>query len=260
MHFIYELIQSPQLKDPANKHKKIHRHFYRYSKGDFTGPVMKISQTKAKITLKGTHEYEDLILELVSMSISDPNEEFEINGRLITGSEISGLLTELGFNWDLKKSTGQTKNYKAEIIDNITKDKLVKSVEAFREHSYLLLSFILNPSCKVTTKKKVPQPSKKKVEDEDINKRVQFCVGYLNNTDENLKNTINFIIPDFKSELPKNWKTLTVVNNYKITEIEIPKNIKDSRLLRIMAVRKGKLIRSLDIDGEILEKQYSIVV
>ena len=65
---------------------------------------------------------------------------------------------------------------------------------------------------------------------------------------------------DFKSDLPKNWKSIIIFNNYKITDIEIPKNVSNSRLLRIMAIRKGKMLRSLDIDGEIIEKQYSIVV
>ena len=67
-------------------------------------------------------------------------------------------------------------------------------------------------------------------------------------------------IQDFISEVPEKWKNITVFNNYKITDIEIPKNIQNSRLLRIMAIRKGKLLRSVDVDGEIYEKQYNIVV
>ena len=41
MHFLSELIESPNLDDPAKKHMSIHRHFYRYSKGDFIGPALK---------------------------------------------------------------------------------------------------------------------------------------------------------------------------------------------------------------------------
>ena len=52
IHFIKKLIQSPILEDPAKNHKDIHRHYYRYSKGDFIGPALKINQTKAKINLK----------------------------------------------------------------------------------------------------------------------------------------------------------------------------------------------------------------
>ncbi len=260
MHFLKNVVETPILDDPAKNHKNIHRHFYRYSRGDFIGPALKISQTKAKITLKGSHEYEDLILEIVASGISNPDDNFEIKGRLISGSDVSDIISDLGFNWDLKQTTGQTKNYKAEIIDNTSKNPLLESIEAFRENSYLLLSFNINPICKVTIKKNIPQPSKKKVEDDDVTKRIQFCTGYINNTERNLINIFENVLPDFKSELPKSWKKLTIFNNYKITEIELPKNVTNSKLLRIMAIRKGKLFRTLNIDGELIEKQYSIVV
>jgi hypothetical protein len=260
MHFLREIIETPILEDPANNHKNIHRHFYRYSRGEFTGPALKINQTKSKLTLKGSHEYEDLIHELVLSSISDPNKKFEIKGRLISGADINDLIVNLGFDWNLKESTGKTKNYKAEIIDTANRDLLLKCIEAFRENSYFLLSFNLNPNCKVTTKKNIPQPSKKKVEEDDVNKRIQFCTGYLSNTVKNLTNLIDNVLYDFKSNIPKNWKSLTILNNYKLTDIEIPKEIKNSKLLRVMAIRKGRLFRSLDIDGEIIEKQYSIIV
>jgi hypothetical protein len=260
MHFLSKLIETPNLDDPAKKHMGIHRHFYRYSKGDFIGPALKISKTSAKITLKGAHEYEDLILEIVLRSISDSQADFEIKGKLITGSDLQDTLSNLGINWSLKKSTGQTKNYKADIIDKINKNLLLEAIEILRENSYLLLSFLINPNCKVTTKKNIPQPSKKKVEDDDVSKRIQFCSGVLSNTDANLKMILDLAVPDFISEIPTKWKSLTIFNNYTIKEIVIPTNIKDSRLLRIMAIRKGKMFRSIDIDGELIEKQYSIIV
>lgn len=260
MHFLNLIVKTPIFDDPAKNHKNIHRHFYRYSKGDFIGPALKISQTKAKFTLKGSHEYEDLILEIVANGISNPDENFEIKGNLISGADISDIINDLGFNWNLKKSTGQTKNYKAEIIDRTNKNSLIESIEAFRETSYFLLSFSINPNCKVTTKKRIPQPSKKKVGEDDVTKRIQFCTGYVNNTENNFNYIIKKALSDFQSEFPRKWKTLTIFNNYKINEIELPENVKNSRLLRIMAIRKGKLLRTLDIDGEIIEKQYSIVV
>ena len=260
MHFINSLIKTPKLDDPAKEHMNIHRHFIRYSKGDFIGPAIKITKTKGKITLKGSHEYEDLILELVVKSLSNTQADFEIKGKLITGSDLNDTLSNLGLDWDLKKSTGKTKNYKATILDQINKNMLLQAIEVFRENSYLLLSFVVNPNCKVTTKKNTPQPSRKKAEDDDVSKRIQFCTGVLSNTDANLKMVLDLTVPDFISDIPKSWKTIIVLNNYSIKEIEIPTNVKDSRLLRIMAIRKGKWFRSIDINGELVEKQYSIVV
>jgi len=179
---------------------------------------------------------------------------------LITGSDMTNTISDLGLNWVLKKSTGKTKNFKAEIVDQINRDLLLQIIDPFRENSYLLLSYNRNANCKVTTKKNIPQPSKKKVEDDDLSKRIQFCSGMLNNTEANLEMILDLTVHDFKSELPNNWKSLIILNNYNINQIELPTKVKDSRLLRIMAIRKGKMIRSIEIDGDLIEKQYSIVV
>jgi len=259
MHFLNTIVNRPQLEDPAKNHFKVHRHFYRYSKGEFLGPAITISKTKAKITLKGTHEYEDLIQEITCRTATE--DSFEVKGVLITGKDISETLSNLGLEWKLKKSTGQTKNYKSEFVDTLTKDTLIETIETLRDTSYLLLSFNNGPSCKVTTKKRIPQPSKKKAEDDELSKRIQFCSGIINNTNSNMSLILDLVLPDFKSKIPDNWKKLSLTNNYRITEVEIPKNIKNSMLMRIMAIRKGKMLRSLELDnGNIVENQYNIVV
>lgn len=259
MHFLKKLIEDPRLNDPAKQHMDVHRHFYRYSRGEFIGPAMKLTRSSTKITLKGSHEYEDLILEIVSKSIEDPNRQFEIKGRLITGSENSEQILKLGLNWELKESTGKTKNYKSDFIDQVTRDKLIECNSIFRENSYFLVSFNINSTCKVTTKKSIPQPSKKKVEDDDVSKRIQFSTGYIKNTKNNLELIIDSILPDFKDVIPKNWNNIVICNNYLITDIKLPKNMKDSRLLRIFAIREGKIIRTIEIDGETHENQFSFL-
>jgi len=112
----------------------------------------------------------------------------------------------------------------------------------------------------VTTKKSIPQPSKKKVEEDDVSKRISFCTGVMNYSEQNLNNTINLILYDFKSELPAKWKSIIITNNYKITDIVLPDDVDNWGLKRILAIRKAKLSRSINIDGEIIEKQYNIVV
>ncbi len=258
MHFLKKLTESPVLEDPAQKHIDVHRHFYRYSKGEFIGPALKITKSSARITLKGSHEYEDLILEVATNTISE--DDVEIKGTLISGSDISNLITNLGFDWNLKKSTGKTKNYKANILSKTSKGTLLESIDAFRKTSYYLISFNLNPLCKVTTKKKIPQPSKKKVEDDDLTKRIGFCTGIINNSEKNLSMLTNLTLHDFVSEIPQKWKKIIILNNYKITDIILPDHIDNWGLKRILAIRKGKLFRSMDIDGEVLEKQYSFSV
>ena len=258
MHFLKIIIKTPQLEDPANKFFEVHRHFYRYSKGVFIGPALIISQTKAKLTLKGSHEYEDLIQEVACKAANDS--EFNVTGVLETGKDLSKEISNLGLEWKLKKGSGQKKIYKSDILDTIDKNTFLEAIELFRKTSYLLLSFNNGPANKITTKKRIPQPSKKKVEDDEISKRVQFCVGNIANSNNNMKLIIESALSDFASELPETWKKITVTNNYKISGIEVPKDEKNSMLMRIKAIRKGKMIRSLEIDGELIEKQYNIVV
>ncbi len=258
MHFLRKVVESPHLEDPAKDHINVHRHFYRYSKGEFPGPTLKITKTNTRTTLRGSFEYEDLIQEIVTSTIFE--DEIEIKGVLITGIDSSELIRSLGLDWKLKKSTGKTKNYKSIINDIVKKDILIDIIEKFRETGYLLVSFNLNAICKVTTKNRIPQPSKKKADDSEINKRIQFCTGVINPKDKNIDLIVDNALLDFKSEIPEKWKNITIRNFYKIEEIIIPKDVKDTRMLRILATRKGKLIRSLDIDGEIREKQYSVVV
>ena len=258
MHFLKKLTESPILKDPAKQHIDVHRHFYRYSKGVFIGPALKITKSKARMTLKGSHEYEDLILEVVANTISE--DEIEIKGTLISGSDISDLIMNLGFDWNLKKSTGKTKNFKANIMSITDQRTLLESIEVFRKTSYYLISFNLNPTCKVTTKKNIPQPSKKKVEDDDLSKRIGFCTGIINNNEKNLSMVKKLTLHNFVSEIPEKWKTIIIKNNYKITDIVLPDHVDNWGLKRILAIRKGKLFRSIDIDGEVFEKQYSFSV
>lgn len=257
MHFLNKLIDNPKLDNPAKNHIDVHRHFYRYSRGDFIGPALKITQTKARITIKGSVEYEDLIQEFVASKV--PDDELDIKAVLISGGDISKTILDLGLEWKLVKSKGKTQNYKVNYTGKINKNILIKSIQTFRASSYFLVSFTINPTCKVTTKMRIPQPSKKKVEEDDVNKRISFCSGILNNTEKNLKKIIDSSLVDFKSEIPDKWKTILITNNYKIEDIQLPKNIKDSRLLRIMAIRKGRLTRSVAIDGDIIEKQYNFI-
>ena len=77
MHFLKKIIQNPTLKDPAKEHMDVHRHFYRFSRGLFIGPAIEIRKTSAKLSFKGSLEYEDIIQELIVKKFSK-NERFII--------------------------------------------------------------------------------------------------------------------------------------------------------------------------------------
>jgi hypothetical protein len=258
MHFLKKVVENPDLEKPAENHMEVHRHFNRYSRGTFSGPAIKIKKYSTKLTLKGSLEYEDIIQEIVIRTLNDG--EIDVKGKVISIDDISFIINQLNLNWNLKESTGKIKKYKAEFNDKLNKEKLLKAIEEFRKNSFLLLSFNKNKYCRVSTKTSLPRPSKKNPIDDNIDKKVSFCSGYIINNDNNLEMVINELLPDFRDELPKEWDQFSLTNTYNINEIKIPKNINDSKMLRIMAIRKGKLIRNLQINDQVIEKQYSITV
>ncbi len=258
MHFLRKVIENPDLEEPAENHMEVHRHFNRYSRGEFAGPAVKIRKYSTKITLKGSLEYEDIIQELIVRTLQE--NEIKVKGKVISLQDISSTIKNLNLNWNLKQSTGKVIKYKAEFNDKLSKSKLIEVIEEFRIHSFLMLSFNKNKYCKVSTKTSLPRPSKKNPIDDNIDKNVSFCSGYMSNNKTNLEMVLDELLPDFKADLPNKWDQISLTNLYKIEEIKIPKNINDSKMLRILAIRKGKLIRAAEIDDAVIEKQYSITV
>ena len=68
------------------------------------------------------------------------------------------------------------------------------------------------------------------------------------------------ILNDFISEIPTKWKNIIIRNNYKITDIILPEDVDNWAVKRILAIRKGILFRSVEIDGDLIEKQYTLSV
>ncbi|MFO8019422.1 MAG: hypothetical protein R6U96_12380 [Promethearchaeia archaeon] len=259
MHFLKKLVNNPNLENPAKEHMDIHRHFYRYSRGEFIGPAFYIWRTSTRIRLKGSYEYEDLLQELVAKTLPD-GEEVEIEGTVYAAKDLSELLHELGFEWDMYKSSGKAKNYKAKFEDEGVKQQILNAIKSLRDVSYFLLSFKADKLCEVDTNKRLPQPSKKKPADDDINKRLKFCNGTIDNTDRNAEMAIDMALSDFKDDIPEDWSKIILTNTYEINKIKIPKDVESSRMMRIMAIREGVLTRNADIDGNVIQKQYNIVV
>ena len=140
MHFLTKLAQTPQIIDPARKHMDVHKHFYRYGKGPWEGPSIKIKRRSSKINLYGMFEYEDAIQEIVAHGMSN-GIEVDIIGRLLTVFNIQDTMKEKGIEWELVKSKGKKENYTADINEKASRQRILDLVKLFRKSSYLLVSF-----------------------------------------------------------------------------------------------------------------------
>ena len=94
-HYLMKLILAPHLADPVKEAPDVHKHFTRYSKGSFDGPVIKVSKTKAKISVWASHEYEDLLLRFALKNCQD--EKVKVTGNIIGGINFAPLLKKLDF-------------------------------------------------------------------------------------------------------------------------------------------------------------------
>jgi hypothetical protein len=251
-HFIRKLIDTPIIEAPAKTAPDVHRHFTRYSKGQFDGPVIKISQTKGKLTIGGSYEYEDEILRIAVNFLSD--EEIDVSGAIIAGEDYSAIIKKIGLgsDWLPEKSKGQTTNYNTVIKgDTIKKAQLKQIVEDLSPFAYCLLSFTsANKEIVLSTKKKPPRPSNKNPDESSEENRVKFCSLKMNNSPDILKFVLDGSAKDFLDEIPKTWKTMVISSSYDITDLILPKDEKDSRLLRINTVRKGTINRVMEVDGK----------
>ncbi|MHA1340714.1 MAG: hypothetical protein ACTSRZ_11345 [Promethearchaeota archaeon] len=261
MHFIRDLIENNMDSAPLKNLPHVHRHFTRYSKGEFNGPAIKIKISSAYISINATFEYEYLLAWLIAKMLPNDTPPFKITGNIIAARDFTEKLNSIGLNWTVKKSTGQTKNYKCVIKSeyniHINKEQLLNLVETLNKSCYILLSFKARdkPQYSLKTAKNPPRPKTKGGnsdldQNEDIQKLLKFCSAKLPNTKDALNILIDELIPDFKNEITKTPKTLEVYNFYNIKNLILPKeNIKNSNLLRLMALRQGILNRTIKIDG-----------
>ncbi|MHA1617826.1 MAG: hypothetical protein ACTSVZ_00995 [Promethearchaeota archaeon] len=252
-HYLAKLIENPHLEDPVGQAPDVHKHFTRYSKGAFEGPVFKISRTKAKITLWSSHEYEDILLRFALQLCDD--DEINVTGKLLGASNFTPLMEHLNFSkaWFPVKSKGKTENFTIEFKtpETIEKQKMVDLAIKGTPYVYILLSFTsADKSVVLKIKKKPPRPSSKNPEDAAIAAKLKFASLKVPYSEELAQAVFEEVFPDFLDEIPKGWKSITIQNIYKITDLEIPKKKMNSRKIRLHTLRKGSLKRIIDIDKE----------
>ncbi len=256
MHFLTELIANPNLEDPSIK-MSMHRHFARYSKGKFAGPTCKITVSPSKIAVASTFEYEDVLTSLAAKFFPEP--VVNIVGTIVSANDINNELEKMGVKIRVEESTGQAKNFKAKVEEDISKEKLIKLIDLVAENGYILLTFKQadKGGISVTTKKSPPRPNPKSGEVEAADAAIQFCKVNFPNQKEILDAISAELLADFKQDLPQKYKKILLENRYDFSELIIPKNL-PSQLIRLKTIRVGKLTRRIDVDEDNFEKQYSI--
>ena len=221
----------------------VHLQFQKFSRGEFGNRAMiKAKNSKGKYTINTSAEYaKNLVISLAEKLKGKTN---------VTGALISALDLD-GFEYKEKKSAIGVRKY---IIDSeMTGDQILELCKI--EKAFVALSFKTEDS-ELKIKPKSPKSSKSSGSGKKEIK-IDFCK--LKTTDISIVNSLIF---DKEAENGK-FKEVLISHTFIIDDIVIPdelKNEKDFSKVREHALRKGKIIRKLEIKGETIKKEKDFEV
>ncbi len=200
---------------------KTHSQFVKFGKGEYKNRAVLNCRKGSSIRLNSGSEYANDFVDLVSENVN-----VIFSGIILSKESIKEFLN-VG---ELKKS--EIYSYEVEGISS----EVVKKIS---EKAYFMLLDAEGEGISLKIKKKLPKPGKSKKSKIDD----KFCV---------LEAELKFwsMIKDaFLWDLP-DFKKAVVSHDYIIDELIVPENEKDFKKTRVLAKRKGKLIRNIEVDGQ----------
>ena len=199
-----------------------HRQFVRFGKGTYPGRAAVSLKKNGMIKVGGSFEYANDFARLAS-ELAD----LQFSGIALSKEELQGLKG--------KKKSGVMEY---EFSGNS------EEVKNIAEKAYCMLLDAESDEIKLKTKKKLPKPGKSgelKVGD-------KFCI---------LEADIKYwaaIKDAFLWDIPE-CKKAKIMHTYVIDEIVIPAGERDAEKIRILAKRKGRIIRKITADKNEMQKE-----
>ena len=137
------------------------------------------------------------------------------------------------------------------LIDTeLSKNQIQGLFDKFQS-ALILLSFSTEKGT-LKTKVKNPKSAKTKDNEDGEEPKADFC---------SFKTKDESIVKDLAFDVNKDYKKVFIKHTFEIDDLEIPKEyLNDFVKARLHAIRKGKLIRQVNIDGEQVKKEYILEV
>ncbi|HRZ85725.1 MAG TPA: hypothetical protein P5277_03005 [Candidatus Paceibacterota bacterium] len=212
----------------------VHLQFQKFSKGEFREKAMiNVSKSKDKYSISTTAEYANEIVRSLAERMKN-NEKTKVSGVLISTRNLKEVpeFNQLLAHVEVKQFMG-IKQFK--INCDMTKEEILRICNLLPT-SFLALSFSVN-DIELKIKPKAPKSAKPSTSDKGPT--VDFCK--IKTKDKSIVKELVFDVEEFKS--------VKIKHTYLINEIILPKNQTDPAKIREMAIRKGRIIRDLDVDG-----------
>ena len=247
-HFITRIIQN-------DVDELTHLIFSRYGRGTFPGPALQLKTQKNKITINASFLYEDFIGAFLAYFLPS-GEQFKLTGNIFSYRDLSSALSSIISSVSMKKSKNL---YKATLQLELPSEKIKKLYSLLGGKCYILVSIkpVQGTLPKLQIKKSIP-----KLTDQIVELKTDFCKATLPNNEEILKVFIEEALPDFQEKIKMSFKSLDLKNQLVVTDIILPENWRSmpSREVRLKSKRKGKIVRTLTVDGETLKTEHDFLV
>ena len=212
----------------GKKDEYIHKQFIRYGKGEYERLFFTIKKGKI-LLIKSSYDFTNDFVRIIADNL---NEKVEITGKIVGTSDFEK-------DWEFSAYTKRMGVYSGEFSGTFDQQKLKKLFEVFKIRHMLVN--IKGANFRLSCGKSVPKPGGK-IKD-------NFCSAAL---------PLN-LIEEFCFDCDKEFNVLKIKTKLIIDEVVVPKEyLNDFSKARQFGVRKGKLIREIDIDGKQVVKEYKL--
>lgn len=219
--------------------ESVHLQFQKFSKGEFRNrAIINAKNSSGKYSINTTYEFANGLIEELAKKLGD--KKANVTGAIISTQDLTG---DLDF-----KNKKQFMGVKQYIIEKEMSGKEITELINKFPRAFFGLSFKTQDS-ELKVKAKAPKSAKPSTKGEEKPK-ADFC---------KLKTTDREIAKDFIFEKPE-FKKAEIAHTFLITDLVLPKDEKDFAKIREMAKRKGKIIREVEIDGQVMkyEKDFEV--
>ncbi len=232
MHYIKDIFEG---KETEHAHKK----FIRYSKGNFTGPIITLKVMKKGIKVHSSFHIIDELLHLMAGHLKD--REIMVKGTLSWNKDLSPDLEKSGIKY--MKVTKSRGIFKYILNNNIILSNFLENLGDYN----ILLSF-KEEDISLSTKNTFPKPNK------EISK--DFCKSLFP------QNLAKKVLSDFAFDIKdlKGVKEIQIEHDIIINDIHLPKG-EPFEIARKLAKREGILKRTVTVNGGkpvITEKKFNV--
>ncbi|MFH1403346.1 MAG: hypothetical protein ABIH11_03665 [Candidatus Altiarchaeota archaeon] len=216
-----------------------HGFFTKYGRGDFSGPVLGVKVGKGVLRVTGSPEYCGGVGWVLAGSVEG---SLDVSGCIYSRVDFRGALSGLGVDFLDKTKKG----YYTVELDSELDSGVLKGVYESVGDGFPLLNVKGDKPWSLSSGKKLPKPGGG-VKD-------NFVKASLGGS------ALGLLMEDLLFDVDGGFKGASVSHRYVIDEVVAPGDVKDPGEARIRAKRKGKVVRTVVVDGSERTSECSLLV